>query len=256
MNNTENLCFLEGIISIKAAITAKKRKIDIVYIDKDKVQKRDRKVVSFVAFLKANNIPFTYEKREEIDFLAGQNNAGNTHGGVIAFVGQREYTDIEAFLKQLSLNGKYAVFLDGIEDPFNFGYCIRNFHAFGANGFIVPERNWLSAANIVARASAGASEYAEICTSSCDVKTLQLLRDNGIDIVCAAVSSNSVSLFNYKPEKPFVLFIGGEKRGISKEFFENADTVVHIPYANPDVSYSLPAVSASAIFGSFLSNCF
>ena len=57
---------------------------------------------------------------------------------------------------------------------------------------------------------------------------------------------------------PFLLFIGGEKRGISPEFADNADVLVHIPYANPDVRYSLPTAEAAAIFGlrmsSFINN--
>ncbi len=142
--------------------------------------------------------------------------------------------------------------MDGVEDPFNFGYSVRNLFAFGAYGFILPKRNWLTASNVVARSSAGASELCNIAISSDDTSTVELIKQKNIDIVCAALSGDSISLYDFNPTKPFVLFIGGEKRGISKEFMENANTVVHIPYANQNAKYSLPTASAAAIFASHL----
>lgn len=48
--------------------------------------------------------------------------------------------------------------LEGIEDPYNFDYALRSLYAAGADGIILSERNWMTAAGIVCRASAGASE--------------------------------------------------------------------------------------------------
>ena len=70
----------------------------------------------------------------------------------------------------------------------------------------------------------------------------------GLDIVCSALSKDSVPVHSFAPQKPFVLFIGGEKRGISAEFMEKAAKVVHIPYAREGVRYSLPAASVCAIY--------
>ena len=54
---------------------------------------------------------------------------------------------------------------------------------------------------------------------------LEIIRSKGINIVCAGLSANSVDLSSFNCSAPFILFIGGEKRGISQTFFENADTV-------------------------------
>ena len=240
---------LEGIISVQAAVKAKKRYIKNVYIDKTKYEKRDRKITHFISFLKNEGISFILAERQDIDSLS----TGTSHGGVVAEVGDYSFSDLEEILKKLG-SGEYLVMLDGVEDPFNFGYSIRNLFAFGCCGFIIPERNWMSAANVVSTSSAGASEICDMSISKNDDELVKLIHDNGIDIVCSALSSTSISLFEFKPEKPFVLFIGGEKRGISKTFMENADKVVHIPYSNDNAKYSLPTASCAAIFGSYLSS--
>lgn len=248
-NQTTTNIYLEGIISVSAAIEAKKRQVNNVFIDKSKLEKRDRKITHLVSQLKKNNIPYTLVERAYIDSLAD----GTSHGGVLAQVSDYSYTELSVLLSDLQC-GQYITMLDGVEDPFNFGYSIRNLFAFGCKGFIIPQRNWMSSANVVAKSSAGTSELCDMAVAPDDDILVRILKENDIDIVCSALSGTSSSLFEFKPQKPFVLFIGGEKRGISKTIIENADKVVHIPYANENARYSLPTASCAAIFGSYLSS--
>ena len=247
--SNEAFSYLEGIISLTAAISAKNRNIINVYIDKAKHEKRDRKITHLISVLKKEAVPFTLCERDIIDSLC----QSSSHGGVIAKVSPYKYTELSELITEIKEQG-YGVMLDGVEDPYNFGYAIRNLFAFGCKSFIIPQRNWMSASNVVATSSAGASELCRMSVADSDAALIKVLKENGIEIVCSALSSSSVSLYNFKPERPFVLFIGGEKRGISKDFMENADKVVHIPYANENAKYSLPTASCAAIFGSYLSS--
>ena len=250
MNKMNDISILlEGIVSVEAAIQANFRKINKVFIDLDKYKKRDRKITKFVSVLKQNNIQFELCPREYINSLS----EGTSHGGVIADVTDRTYSSLTDLISNLD-SREYLVMLDGVEDPFNFGYSIRNLYAFGCRGFIIPERNWMTSAGVVAKSSAGASELCDMAISTCDDELVSLLKEHNVDIVCSALSSSSIPLFEFRPEKPFVLFIGGEKRGISTTFVENSDKIVHIPYARVDAKYSLPTASCAAIFGSYLSS--
>ena len=245
---------LEGIISVKAAVEGKNRKVEKVYIDLNKRKQRDRKILAFVSFLKEANVEFDFLPREEIDAMVkavSGENAGNSHGGVIAFVSKRNFTKLSELLDSVEF-GNYFVFLDGIEDPYNLGYCIRTLYAMGAGGFILPSRDWEKVWSVVARSSAGACELCKIAISENDSETAEAIEKAGLDIVCSALSKDSVPVHCFAPEKPFVLFIGGEKRGISEEFMEKATKVVHIPYAREHVRYSLPAASVCAIYASEL----
>lgn len=241
---------LEGIISIQSAISANKRSIEQVFIEKEKLEKRDRKATHFLSVLKTKGINYKLCNREFIDSIC----EGTSHGGFAAYVSDRTYLELSELINNISNNNTYAVFLDGVEDPFNFGYSIRNLFAFGCRYFIVPKRNWMSSANVVAKASAGASELCEISTVEDDLTAVNLFKKHDVKLICSALSSSSTPLFEFSPTYPFVLFIGGEKRGISKDFIDNSDYIVHIPYSNNDAKYSLPTASCAAIFGSYLSN--
>lgn len=248
---------LEGIISVRAAVEGGARKIECVYLDLEKYKKRDRKITGFLSFLKARGIKTELCERARIDELvrASDENAGTTHGGVAALVGERRYAEVSELLDKTVSERGYCIYLDGVEDPFNLGYSARALYAFGASGLILPKRDRHIGAGVLARSSAGASELIPTAQlSDCDDEKARLqfiseIKRRGISLCCAAVSSESVSLLEYDRGFPMILFIGGEKRGISPEFVENADSLIHIPYASDSVRYSLPTATVAAVAG-------
>lgn len=251
-----NTCILEGIISVEAAVKYRSREIFLCYVDASKVKKRDRRILSFIKLLKDNGIPAEICEREVIDAFVGQNNpdASSTHGGVVAVCGERRFTPLDTALNKTAQDGGFCVILDGVEDPFNFGYSLRNLYAAGVSAVIVPKRNWLSASGVCARASAGASEMCcistlpEMDTAETHKDFVKYLKKFGFFTVCAAKTAECESIFEFEPEFPCAIFIGGEKRGISPDFVKCADSVVCIPYFS-DARFSLPTASTAAIFG-------
>ncbi len=246
---------LEGIISVKAAIEGKNREIYNVFVDGEKFRKRDRKICAFVSYLKANNIRPELCDRGVIDAYVGEHSStpGNTHGGVCASVSPRSYATVDEVLSKTIEETGFCIYLDGVEDPFNLGYAYRSLYAAGASGIILPERDMSSMSGILARSSAGASELlytAQLSDCNCE-KTrtafVSKLRNHGITIACSAVSSTATPIFEYDGSFPMILFIGGEKRGISPEFIDSADELLYIPYANGNIRYSLPTASVAAI---------
>lgn len=248
---------LEGIISVKAAIEAGSRQIFNVFVDLDKYKKRNRKITAFVSFLKAHGIKPEFCERGVIDAFVQSSgkDSGSTHGGVAASVGGRIYRDVSDILdKTVSENG-FCVYLDGVEDPFNLGYAFRALYASGASGIILPGNERSGGAGVLARSSAGASEYMSCArfsgneSSENRLKLISEIKKRGIKLCCSAVSQSSEAVFSYSGGFPMILFIGGEKRGISPEFMEKADRLIHIPYASPEIRYSLPTATVAAVAG-------
>ncbi len=255
----ENCEILEGILSVKAAISGRSRKIYEVYVDSEKYRKRDRKVMSFLTFLTENGIRAQMCEREVIDSFVASfgEGAGNTHGGVAAAVGERKTADVSEVLLKVREENGFCVYLDGVEDPFNLGYAIRCLYACGASGIILPRRDRSGMTSVMARSSAGASELVLLSELSDSDKSEARLAFTakcdkaGIHRACAAVSGASTPIYDYASGFPLILFIGGEKRGISPEFMEGSE-ILHIPYASPDIRYSLPSASVAAIMGAEL----
>ncbi len=254
-SENDGVCILEGIISVSAAIKYKSRKVKLCYVDAEKVRKRDRKVLSFLKLLRDERITAEICERQVIDaFLEKNDDAGSSHGGIAAVCGERHFTPLSELLAKTAEKGGFAALLDGVEDPFNFGYSVRNLYAAGATGIIVPRRNWMSAAGVCARSSAGATEMCDIAVMPemlCEkdhIAFMKMLKDAGLSTVCAAKTSDCTELFDYEPAFPAVLFVGGEKRGISPDFVKNCDDIVSIPYFS-DAKFSLPTASTCAIIG-------
>jgi 23S rRNA (guanosine2251-2'-O)-methyltransferase len=135
--------------------------------------------------------------------------------------------------------------IEGIEDPYNFGYSLRSLYAMGCSGIILTERNWMSAAGVVARSSAGASEMFEIYRSS-PVDCLRIFKNKGYQIVCADENTDNI-LGSCDLKYPLLLIVGGEKRGISRAVIDEADILVKIGYGR-EFRASLSAASATTMF--------
>ncbi|MEM7032756.1 MAG: RNA methyltransferase [Chloroflexota bacterium] len=211
---------LEGVISIEAAIRAGTREIQHIYFQEGK-RKRDQLRLDRLA--QERHIPVEYASKDFIEQTA----TGKSHGGVVALVSPRTFVSLEALIQDKDI--PFVVMLDGIEDPFNFGYTIRAFYAAGASGLVVRPRNWMTAAAVVARASAGATEWIPTAIADTALEAATFFRGHGLTIAGTA-KENAVSIYQADLAIPLFLVIGGEKRGLTRSFRETVDLSLHIPY--------------------------
>lgn len=234
----------EGMTSIRAIIRSidfkiSDRKIKNIYFDKSKYKKISKEI----CYLKAvsENYGFSVEEKtaDEIEKLT----LGNSHGGIIAYATKRTLPCLTESSK-IESNGFYCM-IQGIEDPYNFGYALRSLYAVGCDGIILPPRNWMSAAGVVARSSAGASEMFNIfCADPSDA--IKFFKGKKYCVVCAHEDTDNI-LGKCDLKLPVFLIVGGEKRGITQTIINEADKLVKINYAR-DFNASLSAASAATIF--------
>ena len=232
----------EGMTSIRAVLDNLKdrkpnaRNIEKLLYDGAKAKSKHKEI----GYLKKMGEIFSFPVEESTDEAISSLAVGNSHGGIIALCKEKSYS----YLKDSDIkeNGFYAM-IEGIEDPSNFGYALRSIYAAGVDGIILSERNWLSAAGVVCRSSAGASERADIYIASDNF--ISLFRQKGYKIICADIK-NSVSVYDADLKKPIFLIVGGEKRGISSSLLTQADQIVRIDYGR-SFDAALSAASASTI---------
>ena len=239
----EGLIF-EGMTSISAVINsneANNRKILKVIYDETKEKSKYKEL----AFLRHKSTELGFElvpvSADEIDSVT----IGNSHGGIVAFCSERRIERLDDSDNNIVKNGFY-VMLEGIEDPYNFGYSLRSLYAAGVDGVILNERNWMGAAGVVSRASAGASEMLDMFVASGE-EAIKIFKTLDYKIICAGIR-DSVSIYEADMKKPIFLIIGGEKRGISSAVLKQADEIVRIDY-DSKFRGSLSAASSAAIIG-------
>lgn len=234
----------EGMTSIRAILRGidagtNGRKITKILYDKARLSKIGKTVGYLRAISENYGFSLTESCGQELDELT----LGTSHGGVIAITEERPLPFLTEETK-LSPDGFYAL-IQGIEDPFNFGYALRSLYAMGCKGIILDERNWMNAAGVVSRSSAGASELFEIFRSKPE-DAADIFKAKGFRIVCADERTDNL-LGECEIKTPLLLIVGGEKRGISRALLEKADQLVKINYP-ANFGASLSAASAAAMF--------
>ena len=243
----QDALYFEGMTSIRGIIEGidsgiNDRQISTILFDREKTTKNAKTL----AYLRAVSQKYGFELQESTAEELEKITLGNSHGGIIAICKERTIPTLDerVFEKEIKKNGFYAM-IQGIEDPYNFGYALRSLYAVGCDGIILGERNWMSAAGVVCRSSAGASEMFPVY--KCDeINAAGLFKGCGYNVVCADERTDNV-LGKCALHFPILLIVGGEKRGISRALLEMADTLVKIPYGR-DFKASLSAASATTMF--------
>ena len=250
--NSENLIILEGAISVLSAIHSDYSNIIKIILKLDLQNKNTRKILSAVNFDMIDYFSYNeFSIFEDIINKTGIYSLGKTHGGIIALASKRRFLTPEELLL---INPRTLAVIEGIEDPYNLGYAVRALYTQGISGLIIPERDFGFSESTIEKASTGTFYKMPAAAFSNKLDLLKLLKDNNFTIYC--IDKNAPpdlkdkipvkDIFDIKFADKTVFIIGGEKRGISKDFLNNADEIVRIPYAN-SFSHSLAAQTAATI---------
>ncbi len=211
-------------------------------VEKLMVSKGSEKSLSqIIAMAKDKGIPVYYNDKSRMDKISG----GGAHQGVAAYVSSYEYCEVEDMLKYADEKGEdpFLIILDGLEDPHNLGAIIRSADGAGAHGVIIPKRRAVGITGVVAKASAGAVEYANVARVSNIVQTIEKLKKEGFWI--AAVDMSNTPYYESNLTGKIAVVIGNEGEGISKLVKENCDFTVSMPMKGS--VQSLNASNAAAI---------
>ncbi|MBO4770481.1 MAG: RNA methyltransferase [Clostridia bacterium] len=233
----------EGIISVRTVISAMQsgglndRRITRVYVGLSRAEEQKKEL----AWLKMRGVELGFDVETVPESFIDGMAVGSSHGYIVAAATGRTLPSLDG---QALAGRKFLAMLDGIEDPYNFGYALRSLYAAGCDGIVLGERNWMSASGIVARSSAGASELLDVFVSD-PYDAATLLKREGFRIVCADMRQ-SVSVFDADLSFPLFLIVGGEKRGISRKVLETSDLKIRIDYGR-DFDGSLSAASAATV---------
>ena len=240
--SVKNFDYFEGMTSISAVIKSIRsgnsdRKIIRILYDIDRADHKSKELKFLTHASNELGFELASVSQDEINILT----SGTTHGGFVAECTKKSFKELNV---NFLTNKNFFVLIDGLEDPYNFGYSVRSLYAAGVDGIVLPERNWMEFSGTVARSSAGTSELADIFVSD-PYEAVKFFKNNGFEIVCAEIR-NSVSLYEHDFSRPVLLVIGGEKRGISRKLLDLADTNVRIEYGREFMG-SLPSASAASV---------
>lgn len=254
---SQNAIILEGAISVFGVLASDSSRI-LKLILKQSDSANAKKILSAA---KTENIETAVFSPDEMaEFEKGVNGSGicplgKNHGGVLAIAVKRKFLTPQELLRALPKAQKYVsiAVIEGIEDPYNLGYAARALYTQGVDALILPKRDFGFSEATIEKASTGTfSRMPAAVFSGGKTGLAELLKGDGFTIYCidkeapAHSKTKSVDIFGVKFAARSAFIIGGEKRGISKDFLVAADQIVAIPYANA-FEHSLAAQSAATI---------
>lgn len=120
--------------------------------------------------------------------------------------------------------------LDSITDPHNVGAILRSADQFGVSLVIMPSRrgaNDVSENEIIARSSAGASNWVKVSVVANLVRAVQQLKEAGFWVYGADAGGTQIQDGTFAQNS--VLIMGSEGSGIARLLREECDAIVSIP---------------------------
>lgn len=158
------------------------------------------------------------------------------------------YDHLREFKQRLNGQAQSIVLaLDQIQDPQNLGAILRTAECCGVQGVLFPEKRSSPVTAVVCKASAGATEYLDICRVPNLVQALKVLKKEGFWVVGTSTEQAEDGLAFQWPEKT-VLVLGSEGKGMRRLVRESCDFLIHLPLAGRILSLNVATTAAVFLY--------
>jgi 23S rRNA (guanosine2251-2'-O)-methyltransferase len=207
----------------------------------------DDRVKEMLSIAAHREIPMLEVTRPELDRMAGFD---GVHQGVALKVPPYEYAHPQDLLEKIVDTGEtpLLVALDGVTDPRNLGAIIRSTAAFGGQGVIIPQRRSAGVNSAAWKTSAGAAARIPVAMAANLTTTLKELKKQGM-FVLGLDGGGDVSLPSLElADRPVVIVVGSEGKGLSRLVTETCDQIVSIPISTATESLNAGIAASVALY--------
>jgi len=231
----------ELIFGKNAVLEAVKARLPVIRVIVSRsLKERDRFTEEILQISPGTKIELT--QRRNLELLS----KGSRSGGVCAELPAiKPYLSLEKFLSGIKrkTENPLLVALDEIHDPHNFGAIVRTAVGADFSGIIYQKRRQVGITGVVASTSAGACFKIPLCEVVNLPRALENLKRSGF-WVYGTDSGKSKSLYKTRLNKPIVIVIGSEGKGLRKLVRSKCDEIISIP-----LSSELESLNASVAAG-------
>lgn len=207
----------------------------------------DDRVKEMLSIATHREIPVLEVTRPELDRMAGFD---GVHQGVALKVPPYEYAHPQDLLEQVVDADQLPllVALDGVTDPRNLGAIIRSTAAFGGQGVIIPQRRSAGVNSAAWKTSAGAAARIPVAIAPNLTTTLKEFKKQGV-FVLGLDGDGDVSLPALElADRPVVIVVGSEGKGLSRLVTETCDQIVSIPISTAAESLNAGIAASVALY--------
>ncbi len=190
----------------------------------------------------AGRIPVQPVTRDELDRMV----AGGTHQGVVLQADPLPLLNLDTWLEKIGGSSPFAVVLDEIQDPRNFGAIVRSAAACGAAGVIFAKDRAAPLSPAAVKSAAGAMEHIHLVRTTNLTRALQALKKENFWVAGLEAEASRV-LWDADLSGRLALVVGSEGTGIRRLVRRQCDLFVRIPLTGPVTSLNASVSAGIAL---------
>jgi len=213
-----------GIHAIKAILAKQPTLIDRINVLHAASNKRLQEIITLA---KQNNIPCQTSSREEFNKML---DSSSRHQGVIAHCHSQPLgseSELIQYIKDLD-TPPLLLILDSIQDPHNFGACLRVADAAGVDAVIYPKDRAAQLNATVRHVASGAASSLRLFQITNLARVIKDLQNAGVWIYGTEMDAEE-SIYSTDLSGPCALVMGAEGSGMRQLTKTSCDFLMHIP---------------------------
>ena len=169
-----------GLHAVKQHLNCRISSLEFLYVQKGK------ELLDGFSFLvelaKQNGISVEIKQKNELDKISNR----GVHQGIIAICTRElalfDESDLDGLVDNI-VGVPLVLILDCVQDPHNFGACIRSADAVGVDLIIFPKDKSSPITSVVHKVSTGASEIVKMVSVTNLARSIRALKKKGIWVI-------------------------------------------------------------------------
>ena len=135
---------------------------------------------------------------------------------------------LSARTRTIEIENPLILVVDSIEDPRNFGACLRTADGAGVNLVVSGRSRGVDMTPVVSKVASGAAETLPMARVANLARFLKALRDAGVWIVGTDGTADTL-VYDANLTGALALVMGGEGKGMRRLTREHCDVLVRLP---------------------------
>lgn len=210
-----------------------------LYVDKSKKNKR---LLAILAVADKRRIAVERVNPLALDLML----LGSKHQGIIAEI-QTDENDTLTLDDILQRQKPLILLLDGLQDPHNFGACLRSAAAANVDAVIIPKNRSVGVTATVSKVACGGAEILPIFSVTNLSRTLEKCQQAGLWSVALSGYAEQ-TLYETELNQGLVVMMGNEGKGLSQNLMNHADYRVKIPMPGAIESLNVSVATGIVLF--------
>jgi 23S rRNA (guanosine2251-2'-O)-methyltransferase len=138
--------------------------------------------------------------------------------------------------------------LDCIQDPHNFGACLRSADAAGVDFVMFPKDKSSPITAVVRKVSSGASEVVKLVSVTNLARAMRTLKDSGVWLVGLAGEMDESTIYDIALSEPTAIVMGAEGDGLRRNTKNTCDYLVKLPMLGSVSSLNVSVATGIALY--------